>query len=73
MVRLGDIETDLTTNPGHVETAKQALNTVTLAGASTVWNTELLEDAAWEGQFFAEGVEVSEFGINFYSAEGRNG
>ena len=73
LVNLGDIESNMSTFPDFVKAAKQALNTVTLSGASTVWNTELVENAAWEGVKFRDGVELSEFGINFYSAELRNG
>jgi hypothetical protein len=70
---LGDVSTDVSTFPDYVQDAKQALNTATLSGASTVWNTDLVENPAWENQAFAQGVEYSEFGVNFYSAEGRNG
>lgn len=73
VVNLGDTESGLSTFPDFVIQAKQALNTATLSGATTVWNTDLVENAAWENQPFADGVEVSEWGINFYSAEARNG
>ncbi len=73
LVNLGDIESGMTTFPDFVLAAKQALNTATLSGATTVWNTELIENPAWEGVKFKDGVEMSEFGINFYSAEARNG
>jgi len=73
IVNPGNIETTLSTFPDFVLAAKQALNTATLSGASTVWNTDLVENPAWENQAFKDGVEWSEFGINFYSAEARNG
>jgi hypothetical protein len=73
LVNLGDIEGDLSGNPDFVLAAKQALNTATLSGATTVWNTELVENAAWEGVKFKDGVELSEFAVRFYSAEARNG
>jgi hypothetical protein len=69
----GNLDSTLTTNPNFVKQAKQALNTITLAGAASIWQTELVENPAWENQPFGDGAEVSEFGMNFYSAEARNG
>lgn len=69
----GNLDTTLATNPNLVKQAKQALNTITLAGATAIWQTELVDNPAWENQAFRDGAEVSEFGMNFYSAEARNG
>lgn len=69
---LGDVA-DSATNPDFVQVAKQALNTGTLSGVSSVWLTELQAHDEWEGQPFKDGVEVSRFVLLYDTAESRIG
>ena len=68
-----DIADDLNRNPDIVLLAKQALNRASLAGAPSVYDTDLIVSEAWEHQPFVEGLVVRRFGMIFFSAEPRNG
>ncbi len=66
-----DVAAD-STNPDIFQSVKRALNKGSLASATTVWNTELRSNEAWEGMPFARGGEVSGFTMAFSSSEVRN-
>lgn len=59
-------------NPDIFQTVKRALNKGSLASATTVWDTRLVENEMWEPGPFAKGGEVSGFALVFGSAEVRN-
>jgi len=63
----------LGTNQDFVLACQQALNRKSLAGAPSVYGTKLVRRDAWERQALKDGVEVSRFGLIFYSAETRLG
>jgi hypothetical protein len=69
----GKFSSEKTVNPDLVLACKQALHRTSLAGASTVFDTDLVESPEWENQAFKDGWEVSRFGVIFNSAEPRNG
>lgn len=69
----GALQSDLSANPDIFQSVKRALNKGSLSGASTVWDTRLRENELWEGQAFRDGDEVSEFAMDFGSAELRLG
>ena len=69
-----DLSTNLDAQPDYVHRCKQALAKKTLAGAPTVYGSQIVDDpSAWEHQPFGDGHEVSRFGAIFLSAETRLG
>ncbi len=68
----GDITSNQDANPDIFQAIKRALNTATLANASTVWNTRLGTNALWEDMAFSIGGEMSHCDLTFCGAEPRN-
>lgn len=71
--KLVDPETDLTRSPLFILQCKQALGKTSLVGVSGVYDTDIVQNPAWENQEFEKGLMVSRFGVVFYHAEPRNG
>lgn len=70
---VGDIGSNLDSNPALVLSIKQACDLTALSGVSVVYDVDLVDAAEWEQQPFGVGVEVSRFGLVVRTSEPRNG
>ena len=67
-----EVQTDVDVLPSLTLAIEQLLNRGTLAGASTVCNTELVPFSPFEDAAAKSGFEVSRCQVVFHSAEARN-
>lgn len=69
---LADVSSNLDLNPAFILECKQAFDVTTLAGASVVWDIDLVDNPEWEHQPFGQGWEVSRFGLLVKTTEPQN-